>query len=327
MSDPATHSRSTASARAQQARDLGERLADLITDPDAFVIELRAGLTSLTDSDYAQTVERVSPGADNELAVRAPLLAGIRKPLDRALRAGSGSIALYLAARLAGEDQRELRLFALPCLEHSLTDDPERTWQLLRQMGGRAGDWIEVDTLAETWARGVLEEPFRWAELEQLVYSPKPMERRLAVASTARLPRRVRPAERERLRGTSSEQAFHIVRQLIGDAEPMVQKALSWAIREWALVDREGARRLMDEETRTAAVRRDGNRAWVIRDSLSSLPEPFAEETRRRLQGIRRDNHATSTSIAAAQAAAFAPAVDAHGVVTQQGARYTRSHA
>ncbi len=41
----------------------------------------------------------------------------------------------------------------------------------MRRLGRRAEDWIAVDSLADLWARGILSESFRWAELEQLLYS------------------------------------------------------------------------------------------------------------------------------------------------------------
>ena len=41
----------------------------------------------------------------------------------------------------------------------------------MRRMARAAHDWISVDSLADVFARGILAEPFRWAEIEQLVYS------------------------------------------------------------------------------------------------------------------------------------------------------------
>ncbi len=59
----------------------------------------------------------------------------------------------------------------------------------------------------------------------------------------------------------------------MGDAEEMVQKALSWAIREWTRVDPEGAAGLLDDRGRPLAVAgADGARAWVIRDALAGQP-------------------------------------------------------
>lgn len=304
---------------------LGRRLAQLVDDPEEFVAALYLGLRSLSDAAYVETVERVSPGTSSELCVRGPLVAAIQRPLRQRLRDSAGTSALWLAQRLARSDEREVRVFAQPCLARCLDDDPERSWQLMRQLGRRAGDWIEVDSLADVWAQGVLSESFRWAELEQLIYSPQTMERRLVGATIARLPHRLPRPQRHRLADETWSRAFGLLHQLIGDAEVMVQKSLSWAVREWTQVDPVGARAFLQQETTIALDAGDGNRAWVIRDALSNQPSAFAAEQKSRLKGVRRSLDAVSTSIAAGQAAGFAAALKAQGEVTRQGDRYTRS--
>jgi hypothetical protein len=199
---------------------------------------------------------------------------------------------------------------------------------MLRRLGRGAEDWIEVDGMAGLWAQGVLAEPFRWAELEQLVYSGRTMERRIVGATLACMPRTIAPPRRAALLGTVSERAYRLIGTLIGDAAPMVQKSLSWAIREWGRLDPGGIEALLRKETTVASEQADGNRAWVIRDALSSQPAELAAELRGRLAGIRRSAEAPPTSIAARGAASFAPVVaDADRAVARQGDRYTRSHA
>lgn len=308
------------------ASALGTELAQLIDDPERFVNRLMQGLRALSDAGYVETVDRVSPGTGSELSVRGPLVSAIQRPLRRRLRASAGSSALWLAQRLARCPERELRIFAQPCLERSLKEDPERSWQLMRQLGGRAGDWIEVDSLADVWALGVLAESYRWAELEQLVYSRLTMERRLVGATLARLPHRLPRAQRGTLRHEAWTHALGLLHQSIGDAEPMVQKSLSWAIREWRDIDAAGMQEFLRQETSIAVAGEDGSRAWVIRDALSNQPAGFAAELRSRLKGVRRKPGAASTSIAAGQAAAYALALEPRGAVGMQGERFTRSH-
>ena len=84
---------------------------------------------------------------------------------------------------------------AIRVLAWILPDDPERAWQVLRRIGREADDWITVDTLAAATAAGILREPYRWAELEQLVFSPIRWERRLVGSTIATLPAR-RPRAR-----------------------------------------------------------------------------------------------------------------------------------
>lgn len=316
-----------ASHRAE-AVALGEGLAQSTEEPEAFVSVLVAGLAALSDAQYAATIRRVSPDSRTDLAVRGPLVSAIQAPLRRALRESSSASALMLAQRLAQAEQREVRAFTMPCLERSLGADPERTWQLLRRLGRGAEDWIEVDGMAALWARGVLAESFRWAELEQLVYSGRTMERRIVGATLACMPHAIPAARRASLVGDVSERAYRLVRTLIGDAAPMVQKSLSWAIREWAHFDQAGTDALLRDETAIAVEQADGQRAWVIRDALSNQPAEAEADLRARLSNLRRKPGATSTSIAAAEAATFAGGIgNTDRAIARQGDRYTRSYA
>jgi len=315
------------SAHRRQAAGLGARLAELTDEPEAFVATLSRGLARLVDPVHAHMTRMVSPGVSAEYAVRGPLLEVVRRPLHRALGEGSSATALWLAERLAREGHRDLRLFALPCLRRSLPEDPELSWQLMRRLAAGAGDWIEVDSLADVWARGILAEPFRWAEIEQLAYSRRTFERRLVGATLATIPHRLTVERRAELRGGTSQGAFELVGLLMGDEQVMVQKALAWAIREWTPIDPEAAARLLEEETRRAVTLGDGSRAWVVRDSLSRQPAGLGAGLRARLEGLRRDRRSTSTSIAAIRSARFGgPRPDDELAVSLQGERYSRHH-
>jgi 3-methyladenine DNA glycosylase AlkD len=213
---------------------------------------------------------------------------------------------------------------ALPCLRRALRDEPERTWQLLRRLARGANDWISVDSLADVYAQGVLAERFRWAELEQLVYSEQPMERRLVGSTLARIAHAVPPDRRASLAGLP---ALTLIQSLMGDADDQVQKSLSWACREWAKVDPAGVTELLVEEARIAAATRDGCRAWVVRDALAALPPSTAARLREQLAGVRRRAGATSTSRAASVAAGFNLGALTDAAVARQGDRYARTGA
>lgn len=328
MSEASREAEAFVTAHREDAVALGERLAQRIDEPERFLAILREGLRSLADASFTRMAEHASPGTAAPYVVRAPLVDAVQRPLEQALREGSSIPALMLARHLVEAEDRDLRLFALPCLRRSLFEDPEQSWQLLRRMGHRAGDWVEVDSLADLWAHGVLAEPFRWAELEQLLYSRHTYERRLVGATLATIPRRVPRSRRQELRPAAVERALEMIRLLMGDAEEMVQKALAWAIREWSRIDAGAAAALLRAETAIAERERDGARAWVIRDALAAQPEVLADELRQRLLGIRRDRRAPSTSTAARQAAGFAAALaTTNDAVAIQGDRYTRSRA
>ena len=93
--------------------------------------------------------------------------------------------------------------------------------------------------------------------------------------------------------------------QLIGDAEPDVQKAISWAYRNLLRVDASAVEAALATEAAIAMESGDGHRAWVIRDVFPKLRPEASEPLRASLGGIRRRAGAPSTSRAARTAAAF----------------------
>jgi len=287
-----------------EARALGRRLSDDLGDPQSFVAHLTAGLERLADPGYRDAQAWIAPGSRSVLGVRWPLVHAVESALRRPLAATSPALALDLAQALAEAKAFEVRLFAHVPLRRSLPADPERSWQLIRRLARAAGDWVSVDSLAGVVARGVLLEPFRWAELELLVYSPHRWERRLVGSTLAELPFRLPPAERPSL---APRPGLPIIDAMIGDDEPDVQKALSWALRSWREVDPTGVTALLRREAARARDTDDGARAWVVRDALTGAgADPaLAAELRPLLAGLRRRPGAPNTGRAQAAALAF----------------------
>ncbi len=284
------------------AAGLGAALADQVGDPEAFATALEEAFDRLADPVYRDDQSRVAPGIGPVHGVRSPLFTALRKGFDRASRRDSPTTLLLAAERLLRAPTMEPRWFAIALLERTLRVEPERTWQLLRRAGREAGDWITIDSLAHPVGRGILAEPYRWAELEQLVISPSRWERRLVSSTIATIPfvdRRAGRAPDVAARGLA------ILATLIGDAEPDVQKALAWAYRSMAIVDRAATTAALGVEARRAASSGDGLRAWVIRDALPKLDPADADRLRGLVRGLRRRAGAEPTSSAAELAGRF----------------------
>ncbi len=288
--------------RRPAAEALGLELAELVGDPTAFAAALRGGFGRLADPEYLAGQQRVAPGIGRLHGVRWPLMAAVERGFREATRRDRPSGFLEVADRLFGEPELEPRWFAFGLLDRLLGTDPERAWQLLRRAAREAGDWITVDSLAHPVGRGILLEPYRWAELEQLVYSPSRWERRLVGSTIATLPFIDRRAGRQ---PAIAGHGLGLIASLIGDAEPDVQKALAWALRSLILVDRAAVTALLEREAGRAAADDDGHRSWVIRDTLPKLAPDVAEPIRARLAGIRRRAGAPATSDGALVAARF----------------------
>lgn len=310
MTQPSAAKTSTTTERANAfvavhmagAVALGRAAGDLAQDPAGLTAAVRDGLPRLADPEYLEGQRRVAPGIGKLYGVRNPLLAGVTRGLRSATRRDRSAVLLQIADHLLREPVLECRWLAFDLLTRSIPTDPERTWQLVRSTARVADDWITVDTLAHVAAAGVLAEPFRWAELEQLVYSPSRWERRLAGSTVAVLPFQDRIAGR---RPDIANRGLSLIGDLLGDAQPDVQKSLSWALRNLMLVDRIAVTTFLEAEAGRAAATGDGHRAWVIRDTLAKLPAPTAARIRQQLEGVRRRPGGLSTSRAAAAAAEF----------------------
>jgi 3-methyladenine DNA glycosylase AlkD len=297
------HAAAILEARADRATILGTELGALVQDPEGLARGFRAAFTELADPEYRVGQERVAPGIGLTFGVRLPLQAGVRRAFMKATRTDSPALLLLAADRLLHEHELEAHWFALSILERTVATEPERSWQLLRRVAASAADWITVDTLAHPVGKGILREPRRWPELEQLTISPSRWERRLVGATIATLPFVDHGAGRA---PEIAARSLPILATLMGDREPDVQKALSWAYRSMLLVDRDATIRALEAEATRATETDDGHRAWVVRDVLRKLDPGAADAIRAALAGIRRRPGAPSTSSAAELASRFA---------------------
>lgn len=284
------------------AEAIGRGLAEYTADPETFATELTRGMATLADPEYADGQRRIAPGIGPVIGVRWPLIEAVKRGFRESTKGERTSTWLFLADRILRDDTMEPRWFAFGLLERTIADEPERTWQLVRRAAREATDWATVDALAHVVGKGILYEPYRWAELEQLVFSPNRWERRLVGSTIATTP------FVDHKRGRQPEIAEHglgLIAQLIGDDEPDVQKSLSWALRGLVMVDKAAVTTFCEREAATAASTDDGHRAWVVRDALSKLDPTTAALLKGRLDGIRRRPGAPATSIAAAAAERF----------------------
>ena len=313
--------------RLPRARALGTALSQMIDDPEGFVAVARGGLVELADDAYRAELARVAPGSTPVFGVRGPLLAALVRQLRAPLAESSAASALWLAQRLAEEDEREFTLLTQHALRRALADDPERAWQLIRRLARAAADWIAVDSLAELVAQGILLEPFRWAEVEQLVYSTDSWERRLVASTIAVFPAQLSRHRRAQL-VDDVPPALILIKALIGDDAPDVQKSLAWALRSWHEVEPDAVRDFIRREAARAATADDGHRAWVLRNALTAtaMPALFAAEVRRQLAGVRRRPGQPSSSRAHQVAREFVAAGRlTDRAVAEQGQRQRRA--
>lgn len=278
---------------------LGDHLTDLAQAPNAFLADIHNGFAQMADPAAAAGIRAVAPTIGPVLGVRLPLLEATFKQFRKSIKNVPAAALFDIADHLQGEEAAEFHWFGMWMLERLLAADPDRAWQMMRWAARDASDWISVDTLAHPYALGLLLESKRWSDVQQLVHSSSRWERRLVGATVATLPHIKRVgAKDKRVAGS----CLMLIGQLMGDPEPDVQKALSWALRSLAPIDPAGVVAFATKEAEQARSTKDGGRAWVIKDALPKLPPEAQATLKLMLAGVRRRPSAPSQMHAAAAA-------------------------
>ena len=161
--------------RLPEARGLGAALAELTEDPDAFTRVAHRGAPSASPTRLRRESRSASrPGSGATIGVRWPLVHAIERAAagGRSRESSSQLHACGSPQRLARSEYREVRLFSLPASLRTLPDDPGARLAADAPPGPR-GARLDQRRLARRRSTppGILAEPFRWAEIEQLVYS------------------------------------------------------------------------------------------------------------------------------------------------------------
>ena len=272
-------------AHLDDAVSVGSCLAGLVDKPDEFLAAIEGGFSRLCDPVVVDGQHRIAPGLGDSMGVRLPLMDAAYKAFKRDTKGISAGPLLDVVERQIDHRYMEIRWFGMLDMERLVAADADRTWNLMRRAASQASDWITVDTLAHPYATGILREPRRWSDLQAFTHAPSRWERRLVGSTIATLPHVKHAGSRDK--GVASR-GLMLIGLLMGDPEPDVQKALSWALRSLAAIDLAAVITFLDVETATARKTGDGERAWVIRDTLAKLPDENAAAFRAQLDGIRR---------------------------------------
>jgi 3-methyladenine DNA glycosylase AlkD len=185
--------------------------------------------------DLDSRMRRLSAPATAE--VRA-----VRRAVSRQLRGAEPEVVLALAERLVARDEAFDRFLAYELVTThrptlALLRAPE-----LRRLGRGIDSWGDVDTFACYVAGPVWRErQVRDAEIARWARSTDRWWRRAGVVSTVPLNNRARGGTGDAAR------TLAICRLTVDDRDPMVVKALSWALRELAKRSPADVERFLDD--------------------------------------------------------------------------------
>ena len=194
------------------------------------------------------------PSAQSEFGVYAPDFYRVAKGYKKRLKLESDQDMYGLAIALLTKNITECRHMAYALLAGHPSAAKSLSADQLEALGDRIDNWACVDTyccslIGPAWRRGQISDDtiLGWAQSNDFWW------RRAAVVATVPLNLRSRGGTGD------TKRTLMMCDMLKSDAEDMVQKAISWALRELVVWDREAVEHFINkyEEILSARVKRE----------------------------------------------------------------------
>lgn len=215
----------------------------------------RAGLAEAAEPAYRAQIEKLVPGI-RTLGVRVPKIRTLAAALakDKALDAEAALVVLDAACAGGSRDEILLGVFLLARFRKAL---PAIPWPRIAGWLPAIDNWETCDQLAMTIAApAVAANGALLPKLKALARDKNLWARRFVLATAAALTQKGRG---------QIDACLAVAALLMADTEPMVQKALAWALREASADDPAGVAALLQTHRATLAPR-------LLREAAEKLP-------------------------------------------------------
>ena len=233
-------------------------------------------------SDRTSNVEMISAGIANAIETQvdrtAPALHALLRDLSKQLEDCSARVVVQIAFDLIKRDEHVYRFLACALIFHHRGAFERLSLREIERLGRGIDSWGDVDVFAgyiagPAWRVGRLKDSqiHRWAKSRDRWW------RRTALVSTVAL-------NRKSCGGTGDvRRTLEVCQILVGDADDMVVKALSWALRELIRHDARAVRKFLaihEDVLARRVVREVGNKLKTgVKNPRSSrlcgAPKPF----------------------------------------------------
>jgi 3-methyladenine DNA glycosylase AlkD len=221
--------------------------------------EIRAALEARADPAYLKSIQRLVPGV-RTLGVRIPQIKALAAELHQRWQLSDGELWSLMDALCAGRIRDEMLLGVVLISRRRKALAP---WSHIERWVKEIDNWETCDQLATNVIAGrVAGEPALLKKVEQWSGASNFWLRRLAVATTVGLNQRGR---------SNVAAALSVCAGLMNDAEPMVRKAVGWALREASEQDPAAAFALLKSH-RTKAHKS------VLREGAQKLPAELRKQ-------------------------------------------------
>lgn len=223
---------------------------------DRIASELLRDLRRDVDPRRREFMAGYAPTAESILGVAVPSVRQAAKHARSLVVDESLNVRFELATKILALGFLETRLAAYELLQR---DASLLSRQRLRILGAGVDNWGTVDAFSvllagPAWLAGRLQD----ADIRRWARSRDPWWRRVAVVSTVVLNTPSRGGTGD------SRRTLAICRDVAGDEDKFVQKALSWALRSLSRWNPDGVTQFLEEHARTIP-------AFVRREVLNKL--------------------------------------------------------
>ena len=214
----------------------------------SIVQEIVAALKELGDPKRIEKSKTYFPTSQKVLGVTNPDVKAVINELKQRQSAWTSKQWIELCKALVAEEIFECQVMAYEILGRNRKLLDNLRYEDLKDLGKNLDNWASVDhytvgVFGVLWGKGVVSDH----HISSLLKSNNFWERRIAVVSTVALNLKSRG-------GTGDTQrTIAVCEQVVDDHHEMIQKALSWALRELSKRDRESVLDFMDRyESRLA---------------------------------------------------------------------------
>ncbi len=195
--------------------------------------EIRRRLESHSDRTYLSKLKELVPTGAPLLGVRVPIIKGLANTFHSEHKNLTMEDVGQLLNWFCKDRCREEILFGVFLLARFKRHFSLFHWKYVRAWVEAIDNWETCDQLAMNVAGELVARDLSLVEhLVEWTKSQNPWKRRFAVATTSVLNQKGR---------SHPQETFRVCEPLMNDADPMVQKAVAWAVREASKKDEPAA--------------------------------------------------------------------------------------
>jgi len=195
--------------------------------------DIRESLEELADEKRIEFAKKSYPTKMRVIGVTVPNLKIVLKELKNQTKSFELKEKLDLIKRLIDEDVFELQQIAFEYLQTQKNLYKSLTEEYIESIEKNLDNWISVDYFGAIVVGCAWRENFvSTTKVKRYLESEDYWIRRIAIVSTVSLNQKARGGIGD------SERTIEICRLVVDDHEEMIVKALSWALRELAKIDK-----------------------------------------------------------------------------------------